>query len=176
MKLISLTPTEVLEKQKNGALLIDLSDESDYRREHIKGAIPQPVDALIQSKILPEQAKQAQELIFYCYEGLRTQVIAPYLAHLCGDKPAYMLENGLHAWRNASLPTQLNRSAPMSLMRQVQMVAGGLVLLGAILGWLVSPYFFGLSAFIGAGLFFSGLTGWCGMAMLLAKMPWNRVV
>ena len=38
-----------------------------------------------------------------------------------------------------------------------------------------SPWFFGIPIFFGAGLTFSGLTGWCGMGMLLAKMPWNRL-
>jgi hypothetical protein len=31
-----------------------------------------------------------------------------------------------------------------------------------------------LSGFVGAGLVFAGVTGFCGMARLLALMPWNR--
>jgi hypothetical protein len=62
----------------------------------------------------------------------------------------------------------------ISLERQVRIGAGLLVLLGALLGWLVHPAFFALSAFIGAGLVFAGVTDWCGMGMLLAKMPWNN--
>jgi hypothetical protein len=38
----------------------------------------------------------------------------------------------------------------------------------------VSPWFFILSAFVGTGLLFAGLTNTCGMAMMLSKMPWNR--
>src|SRR5262249_51819495 len=63
----------------------------------------------------------------------------------------------------------------MSLERQVRIAAGLLVLLGAILGWLVHPVFVGLSAFVGAGLVFAGITDTCGMGLMLAKMPWNRV-
>ncbi len=59
-------------------------------------------------------------------------------------------------------------------MQQVQIVAGSLVLLGVVLGYLLNPAFFLLSGFVGAGLLFAGLSGWCGMALLLAKMPWNR--
>ena len=59
-------------------------------------------------------------------------------------------------------------------MRQVQLVAGGLVLLGVTLGFLVSTACFGLSAFVGAGLMMAGATGWCGMAKLLQRLPWNR--
>jgi hypothetical protein len=59
-------------------------------------------------------------------------------------------------------------------MRQVQIGAGTLVLLGVVLGFAVSPIAYGLSAFVGAGLLVAGTTGWCGMAKLLAVMPWNR--
>ena len=59
-------------------------------------------------------------------------------------------------------------------MRQVQITAGALVLLGVLLGTFIAPAFFGVSAFVGAGLVFAGVTGWCGMANLLCVMPWNR--
>jgi hypothetical protein len=56
----------------------------------------------------------------------------------------------------------------------VQIAAGSLVLLGVVLGQVIAPGFYALSAFVGAGLTFAGITGWCGMAKLLALMPWNR--
>ena len=68
----------------------------------------------------------------------------------------------------------MNRKAPISIMRQVQIVAGTLVLLGVLLGWLVSPWFFALSAFVGAGLTFAGISGTCAMANLLGFLPYNR--
>jgi predicted branched-subunit amino acid permease len=64
----------------------------------------------------------------------------------------------------------------MSLERQVRIVAGSLVLIGVILGWLVHRGFFGLSAFVGAGLVFAGVSDFCGMGLLLAKLPWNKRV
>jgi hypothetical protein len=63
----------------------------------------------------------------------------------------------------------------MSLERQVRILAGFLTFTGAALGFFVHPYFVGLSAFIGAGLMFAGITDTCGMGMMLAKMPWNQV-
>ena len=63
----------------------------------------------------------------------------------------------------------------ISLERQVRIAAGFLVLVGAALALVVHPYFVGLSAFVGAGLMFAGITDSCGMGMLLAKMPWNRI-
>ncbi|MBL0811046.1 DUF2892 domain-containing protein, partial [Klebsiella michiganensis] len=67
-----------------------------------------------------------------------------------------------------------DKSQPLPLMRQVQIVAGALILLGVALGYAFSSGFFLLSAFVGAGLTFAGITGFCGMARLLALMPWNR--
>ena len=72
------------------------------------------------------------------------------------------------------MPTQLDRSQPIEIMRQVQIVAGSLVLIGVILGYFVTPAFYALPAFVGAGLLFAGISGFCGMAKLLAIMPWNR--
>ncbi len=72
------------------------------------------------------------------------------------------------------LPVKEDKSQPLPLMRQVQIVAGALILLGVALGYAFSSGFFLLSAFVGAGLTFAGITGFCGMARLLALMPWNR--
>jgi hypothetical protein len=62
----------------------------------------------------------------------------------------------------------------MSLERQVRIAAGSLVLLGIVLAWLIHPALLGLSAFVGAGLVFAGVTNTCGMGVLLGLMPWNR--
>ena len=86
----------------------------------------------------------------------------------------YILEGGLDAWRKAGLPVALDRSQPIEIMRQVQIAAGSLVLLGVVLGAFVAPGFYPLSGFVGAGLLFAGVSGFCGMARLLAVMPWNR--
>ena len=85
-----------------------------------------------------------------------------------------MIVGGLESWRKAGLPIAIDRKAPLELMRQVQIAAGSLILAGVLLGWLVAPAFFALAAFVGAGLTFAGATGFCGMARLLAAMPWNR--
>ena len=87
-----------------------------------------------------------------------------------------MLEGGIEAWKAAGLPIISDKSKPIEIMRQVQIVAGSLVLLGVTLGYLVDPSLFLVSGFIGAGLTFAGTTGWCGMAKLLAFLPWNRAI
>ena len=60
-------------------------------------------------------------------------------------------------------------------MRQVQIAAGSLVLLGLILSNTVAPAWILLTWFFGAGLVFAGISGFCGMARLLAVVPWNKV-
>jgi rhodanese-related sulfurtransferase len=110
-----------------------------------------------------------------CRSGNRTGVNCQRLADRVSD-PAYVLEGGLDAWKKAGLPTRIDAKAPLELMRQVQMAAGGLILLGGLLGVTIHPAFWGLSAFVGAGLFVAGATGFCGMARLLALAPWNQVL
>jgi hypothetical protein len=85
-----------------------------------------------------------------------------------------LVEGGLPALRAAGMPVAEDKRAPMPIMRQVQITAGSLVLLGAVLGALVDPRFYALSAFVGAGLVFAGIMGLCPMANFLALMPWNR--
>jgi predicted branched-subunit amino acid permease len=72
------------------------------------------------------------------------------------------------------LPVTRSSVKIISLERQVRIVAGSLVLIGVLLGWFVHRGFFGLSAFVGAGLVFAGITDFCGMGLLLAKLPWNK--
>lgn len=161
----------VADRVKNGeALLIDIREGDEYAREHIPGAVSMPVSSLHDAKIKIEPNQHA---IFHCKSGMRTDANCTQLSDLI-DGEAYMLDGGLDAWRKADLPITTDAGAPMPMNRQVQITAGGLVLLGVILGWLVNPALFGIAAFVGAGLMFAGLSGWCGMAHLLAVMPWNR--
>lgn len=84
------------------------------------------------------------------------------------------VEGGTQAWNQAGLPVVRGKKA-ISLERQVRIAAGLLVVTGSVLGCFVSPHWIGLSAFVGAGLTFAGITDTCGMGMLLARMPWNQV-
>ncbi len=113
------------------------------------------------------------DVIFTCRTGMRTGGACDRLAaRVAGE--AFVLDGGMAAWEKAGLPVETNPQAPLEIMRQVQIAAGSLVLAGVVLGFLVAPAWFGLSAFVGAGLTFAGITGFCGMARLLMLMPWNR--
>lgn len=113
-------------------------------------------------------------LIFHGRSGARTKSNAPRLAAAAQNCDVYILDGGLEAWKKAGLPVALDRSQPIDIMRQVQIVAGSLVLIGVVLGATVASGFYLLSGFVGAGLLFAGVSGFCGMARLLAMMPWNQ--
>lgn len=150
-----------------GALLVDVREAHEHAREHVVGSLNNPLSCLV----AVEPAGKA--VIFHCRSGARTAANAVQLAGVAACD-AYILEGGLEAWKKARLPVVVDQRQPLEIMRQVQIVAGGLVLLGVALGVWVAPAFLGLSAVVGAGLAFAGVSGWCGMARLLALMPWNR--
>ena len=166
MTLPTITPDDASRLIAGGAKLIDIRAADEHARASIPGAENCPLDKL-------GQIKGASAVVYHCRTGMRTGANAARLAAVA-DCPAYLLEGGLDAWRAAGLPIAENRKAPMEIMRQVQITAGSLVVIGVVLGIMVQPLFLGLAAFVGAGLVFAGSTGWCGMARLLALMPWNR--
>lgn len=110
-----------------------------------------------------------------CKSGGRATKAAEKLTQ-AGFDHAVVVEGGTSAWIEAGLPVDRGAVRVISLERQVRIAAGALVLTGLILSWLVSSWFVFISAFVGAGLIFAGVTDWCGMGLLLAKMPWNQKV
>ena len=87
------------------------------------------------------------------------------------------IEGGIEAWKEAGLPVigaSTTNAPKISIMRQVQMIVGSLVMLCVLLGFTGVSAAFLFAGIFGAALFFAGLTGWCGLAMMLAKMPWNK--
>jgi rhodanese family protein len=175
MTISIISALEAKDKLAAGALLIDIRQPEEYRREHIEGSVLQPLSEL-QRQGLNETLKQGSCLIFHCKSGARTCSQSEFFKQLAQEShcEVYLLEDGINGWKNAGLATKFNPSQPIDIMRQVQIVAGSLILLGSLLGWSVSPYFYWLPAFVGAGLTFAGISGFCGMAKLLARMPWNR--
>jgi rhodanese-related sulfurtransferase len=166
MTMIRISPEDAMRKIKDGALLVDIREADEHARARIPGARNMPLAKL-------EAIGEAPAVIFHCRSGMRTDANAARLAE-AAQCEAYLLEGGIEGWRKAGLPVAEDRKAPLEIMRQVQITAGLLVLTGVILGFTVAPAWFGLSAFVGAGLTFAGVSGWCGMAKLLAIMPWNR--
>ena len=167
----TISPERAAELVRKGAVLIDIREADEHVRERIPGARHHALSCIDADS--PARAGD-DVLVFHCRSGTRTKGSAARLASVAPKCETYILEGGLDAWKKAGLPVTLDRSQPIDIIRQVQIGAGSLVLLGVVLGVLVAPGFYALSGFIGAGLLFAGISGFCGLARLLAAMPWNR--
>lgn len=150
--------------------LIDVREPSEFAGEHIPGAHLMPLSKFDPAIVTAEPGKY---LVLHCQTGNRSAEAAQKL-FLAGADQVMHLDGGLAEWTRQGYPTQVNKNAPISIMRQVQIVAGSLVLIGTLLGAFVSPWFLLLSGFVGAGLTFAGISGICAMAQLLAKLPYNQ--
>lgn len=148
-------------------LLIDVQEPGEYAREHIAGALSTPL-----SRFDPTQLPRNKRIVACCPLGVRSRDAGSRLASAGYD--AFHLEGGMEAWKKAGLPTAVGLKQPIPVMRQVQIIAGSLVVIGVVLAALASPWFLLLSAIIGGGLLFAGLSGNCMMALLLARLPYNQ--
>ncbi|WP_270933925.1 rhodanese family protein [Falsiroseomonas oryzae] len=167
----SITPQQAAQLLGEGATMVDVREPDEHARERIPGARNLPLSRLGDTRLaLPA----GRPVLFHCRSGARTQGHAGRLAATAGACEAYVVEGGLEAWKRAGLPVAVDRRQPLELMRQVQIAAGSMVVLGVVLGVLVAPAFYALAGFVGLGLVFAGVTGTCGLARLLRAMPWNR--
>lgn len=168
-----VAPGQVKAALERGEItLIDVREPVEHSALRIAGAKLIPLSKFDVQQ-LPGGAAGASRIVLHCRGGSRSAKAAQLLLD-AGATEVRHLAGGIMAWQQAGFPVEKDARAPIDIVRQVQITAGSLVLLGVILGWFVSPWFYGLSAFIGAGLVFAGVTNTCGMAMMLSKMPWNR--
>jgi rhodanese-related sulfurtransferase len=151
-------------------LLVDVRTPAEYEEVHIQGSLLHPL-----TRLKPEQIRETaanRGVCVVCRTGSRSREGAEKL-QAAGMGDVQVLEGGVQGWTEAGLPVKRGRKT-VSLERQVRIAIGGMVLLGAVLGYFVHPAWIGLSAVFAAGLIFAGVTDWCGMAMVLARMPWNN--
>lgn len=173
MSLRTISPTEARKRIADGAVLVDIREPDERAREKIAGTEHLPLSRLDAA----DARWTGKAVIFHCKSGARTASNATRLtAKLGAGCEAFLLEGGLDAWKKAGLPVETDRRQPLELQRQVQIGAGSLAFFGTLLGLVVSPWFFAVPLFVGAGLMTAGLTGFCGMARLLVLAPWNRAM
>ncbi len=176
MSVQTITPGELekLRRQGQAVDLIDVRTPVEYREVHAEVARSVPLDRLDPRAVMDARNGSNQESLYtICRSGSRGRQACEAF-HAAGFTNVVNVEGGTLAWEQAGLPVVRGKKA-MSLERQVRIAAGSLVVLGTALGAFVHPAFLGLSAFVGAGLVFAGVTDTCGMGMMLARMPWNRV-
>ncbi len=173
MNVTTMSPKQLHDLVESGKSveLIDVRTPIEYREVHVGFARNVPLDQLDATQFASGR-DGSQPLYVICRSGSRgKQACEKFLA--AGYTNVVNVEGGTQAWDQAGLPVVRGQKA-ISLERQVRIAAGLLVLIGSA-GALVSPYWIGLAAFVGAGLTFAGITDTCGMGMLLARMPWNQV-
>ncbi|WP_292986164.1 rhodanese family protein [Pantoea sp.] len=172
MKPEILSPLQASKLLEQGAVLVDIRDRADFLREHIPQALSLPLTEITTGKTV--EGSDQQPVIFHCQAGMRTTNNAEQLMRAASSGNVFLMSGGINAWKSAALPIIEDKKQPLPIIRQVHITAGILVLVGVIAGYAVDSRLFLLSGFIGAGLIFSGVSGFCGMASLLQKMPWNK--
>lgn len=166
----TITPAEAQKMlQDNKARLVDVREADELAAMRIVGAEAAPLSVISWMNLTPANAELP--IIFTCNSGNRTTKNSDLLQKLANG-PAWQMEGGVSAWAKQGLPIETTQKA-LPIFRQIQIGAGGLVLTG-LLGSLVWHPMIWLSAFVGAGLVFAGVTGFCGLGLLLSAMPWNK--
>lgn len=167
----AIPSSELKALQAQGVTLVDVREPVEHAETHISGAKLIPLGEIERRA---GEIDRRQPVVIMCRSGKRGgQAVAKLEA--MGFTGVRNLDGGILAWQAAGLPVAQAQKKVFPLMQQVQITIGAGVLTGVIFSRTVHPDFIWLSAFFGAGLLFAGTTGWCGLAILLSKMPWNRV-
>jgi rhodanese-related sulfurtransferase len=175
-----VTPGQLHAKQLAGKspALVDVRTAGEYRAGHIPEATLIPGEELSPETIEDHLGRPGpgrnETLYITCHAGPRAARAAETLRQ-SGLTNIALVEGGTQRWEQVGLPLQRCGSA-ISLERQVQIAIGSLLILKVVLGYGVHELFFAAAAFIGAGLIFAGVSRWCGMSELIARLPWNRSV
>lgn len=157
---------------KGEAMLVDVREPAEHNAERIPGAKSLPLGSVCCGN-LPDAG--GKKLVVHCKAGKRGGTACEKLLAEKPDLEIYNLEGGISAWAQAGHEVKTSGRFFLPLDRQVQLTIGIGVVTGSVLGYFVSPVWFLLSGFFGLGLINAGLTGWCGLANLLACMPWNQI-
>ena len=153
--------------------LLDVRTPPEHAAAHIAGVQLVPLDQLDPAAFLQGRGDASRPLYVICQSGGRAAKAVEKFQR-AGFDGCVLVEGGTQAWVDAGFSVERGESNVLPLMRQVQIVIGVVSASGAATALWVNPLFAILPLFTGCGLLFAGLTGTCGLAMLLAKMPWNR--
>ena len=178
MAILTIQPKELQQLREGGKVvdLIDVRTPAEFAGLHAEGATNHPLDQLNPNAIMGARNGSAdQPLYVICQMGGRSmKACEQFVAN--GHSNVVNVEGGTMLWEQQGLPVNKGEKQVMAIDRQVRIAAGSLVVLGVLLAVALSPWIgLGLAAFVGVGLVFSGATNTCGMATMLAMMPWNQV-
>jgi len=166
----TVPPQYAFEQCRDGKnVILDVRTDVEFAEKHIADSKHLALDRLKESV---GQLDPSRQHLLLCLSGKRASKAVEILAGN-GFAHLWVIDGGIDAWEKSGLPIERSERRTLPLMRQVQLVIGVLALTGSLLAIFVNPLFAILPAFLGAGLTLAGSTGWCGLALLLAKMPWN---
>lgn len=158
--------------KNNEALIVDVREPAEHRVQRIADAKSIPLGFINKNKI---QNYEGKKLVIHCHSGKRSAAACEKLLKEDPNLEIYDLEGGIVSWCSCGHETEGSKTFFLPLDRQVQLTIGSFVFLGSALGYFCCSFFIFIPAFFGAGLIFSSLSGYCGLAIFLAKMPWNKV-
>ncbi len=166
----TITAHTLVNLQQQGLIhLIDVRTPAEFGAVHAKGAVNIPLDKLEPSALAYCNGDPAY---FICKSGIRARKAMEKLAQ-SGFSNMIEVEGGTDAWVKARLPVQKGQKA-LGLEQQVRLIAGSMALTGAGIVLAGQPMGLALVAMMGLGMVYAGITDTCGMAMVLAKAPWNQ--
>ena len=170
----TIAPEELAKQQRSGKVvdLVDVRTPVEFREVHVDFARNIPLGQLDVAKLAEERRQKNEPLYVICRTGTRAGQACEKLSS--AGIAAIVVEGGTLAWDVAGLPVVRGKKA-MSLERQVRILIGSMVLASSLMAYFVHPYWIGLAGFFGGSLIFSGITDFCGLALILARMPWNQV-
>jgi rhodanese-related sulfurtransferase len=171
----SIAPLELHRRLAEGgpAQLLDVRTPGEFAAAHVPGARLIPLGDLDPAAVQRQRGPEEAPVYVLCHSGGRARKAIEKLEQ-AGVRGCVLVEGGTQGWIDAGLPVERSQSKVLPLMRQVQITVGLITAAGAALALAVSPLFAIIPLVTGCGLVFAGITGFCGMALLLAKMPWNR--
>jgi rhodanese-related sulfurtransferase len=153
------------------AVVVDVREPAEHAAENIAAAKLLPLGG-ISKQSLPDIS--GKKLVIHCRSGKRGSIACEKLLAEDPNLEIYNLEGGISAWADSGHAVQTSGKFFLPLDRQVQLAIGVCVLFFSLLAYFANPVFALFAAFFGAGLTFAGATGFCGLAMVMAKMPWNQ--
>ena len=171
----TITPRDLQALLSSGkpAHLLDVRSPAEHSGVHIPGTQLMPLDELDPVSFCKQRGADCSPVYVICQSGGRAARAIQKL-EAAGVKECVLLEGGTQAWVDAGLPVNRGQSRVLPLMRQVQITIGAISASGSLLALLVDPKFAIVPLFMGCGLLMAGITGFCGLAVLMAKMPWNK--
>lgn len=172
MKQITAEEAKELIEGDRCSLLVDVRSAAEFRAAHVPSAHNVPLDE-IEDEIEAEVTDKETTLYLMCSCGNRSNKACEEMMAM-GYHNVVSIEGGMIEMKRLGMKMSEEADSVISLERQVRITAGTLVLLGLLLGFFIHPGYFSISAFVGSGLVFAGITDTCGLGLLLARMPWNQ--